>query len=177
MPMKKVLIFVIGLCLTGVINAQVKEQQSGDKIKWMSFTEAVEKNKTAPKKIFIDVYTHWCGWCKRMDASTFLDSGVVKKMNADYYAVKFDAETKDTILFNDHKFYYLPEFKSNELAIALLNKQMSYPSFVFLDENFSMLTPLSGYQTVEQLNPVLKFFSENIYKSKTWDQYQKDGYQ
>ena len=57
-----------------------------------------------PKKVFIDLYTSWCGWCKRMDATTFKQRAIVEYMNQKYYAVKFDAETRDTINFNGHSF-------------------------------------------------------------------------
>ena len=39
---------------------------SQETIKWMSIEEAVEANKVEPKLIFVDVYTNWCGWCKKM---------------------------------------------------------------------------------------------------------------
>ena len=52
-------------------------QDNAQKIKWMTFEEAVKLNETTPKKIFIDVYTDWCGWCKRMDQTTFRNEEVV----------------------------------------------------------------------------------------------------
>jgi len=146
-------------------------QETNQKIHWMSFEEAVKKNEKAPKKIFIDVYTHWCGWCKKMDAGTFMNDSLANYMNEKYYAVKLDAETKDTIHFKDKSFAYRPEYKSNEFAVSLLNGQMSYPTFVFLDENVNMLSPLPGYQTVEQLALVMKFYGEDIYMTKKWDEY------
>ena len=36
------------------------------KIEWMSFSEAQEAQKKEPKKIFMDVYTEWCGPCKTL---------------------------------------------------------------------------------------------------------------
>ena len=147
-------------------------QEAEKKIKWMSFEEAFAKNTKEPKKIFIDVYTGWCGWCKKMDKSTFLNDTVADYMNKNYYAVKLDAETKDTIHFRDKDFIFKPEYKSNELALSLLNGQMSYPTFIFLDESFSMLSPVPGYKTPEQLLPVMKYFGDNVYKTgKKWEEY------
>jgi thioredoxin-related protein len=143
-----------------------------ESIKWMSFEEAVTRSRQKPRKIFIDVYTSWCGWCKKMDKTTFAEDSVISYMNANYYAVKLDAETKDTIHFNEKHFVYQPEYKANELAISLLSGKMGYPSYVFLDENFGMLTPpVQSYMTKEDLMPLLTFFGDNIYKNKTWEEY------
>ncbi len=143
-------------------------------IKWMSFEEAVLKGGKEPKKLFIDVYTDWCGWCKKMDKTTFQDAKIADEINKHFYPVKLDAERKDTVRFRDKIFVFKPEFKAHELAIALLNGQMGYPTYVFLDENFAMISPISGYQTVEQLLPTLRYFSDNIYKNKQWDDYLKE---
>jgi thiol:disulfide interchange protein len=42
-------------------------------INWLSLEEASSLYESNPKPMFIDVYTDWCGWCKKMDASTFQD--------------------------------------------------------------------------------------------------------
>ena len=170
--MKKLILLL--LVFTSQISNLFAQEHSGP-INWMSFEEAVERSKVEPRKMFNDVYTHWCGWCKKMDASTFKDSTIMKYMGDKYYAVKFDAETRDTIRFFDKLFVYKAENKANELALSLLNGQMSYPSFVFLDEKFGMLTPLAGFQQPDQLMRVLRFFGENIYTTKKWDEYAKDA--
>ena len=160
------------IAFTNSCTAQVEDKTAP--IHWMGFEEAVAKGDPSTKKIFIDSYTHWCGWCKKMDASTFRDSAIVKYMNDKFYAIKLDAETKDTIHFRGTNFTYKAENKSNELASSMMNGQMSYPTFIFLDENFAMLSPLPGYQTPEQLMSVLRYFGENIYKTKKWEEYQKE---
>ena len=45
-------------------------------IEWLTWDEAITRMATEPKKIFVDVYTDWCGWCKRMDATTFSDKEI-----------------------------------------------------------------------------------------------------
>ena len=63
-------------------------------VKWMSLEEAVEKSKTEKRKIFIDIYTDWCGWCKVMDRETFQNPCIANYLNRNYYPVKFNAEQK-----------------------------------------------------------------------------------
>jgi thioredoxin-related protein len=172
---------VIIIALTGLLgscNAQVSPDGSETivnepgGIQWMSFEEAVSKSSTEPKKIFIDVYTSWCGWCKKMDATTFKETEVVDMINKNFYAVKLNAETRDTIRFRDKEFKYIPDYKANELAISLLSGKMGYPSYVLLDEQFTMMTPpVQSYLVKEDLMPILKFYGDNIYKEKSWEEY------
>ncbi len=63
--MKKILYALI----TIIIIAGAAQAQDAA-IKWMSFAEAEKQMRLEPKKVFIDVYTTWCGWCKKLDATT-----------------------------------------------------------------------------------------------------------
>jgi thioredoxin-related protein len=151
-----------------------KVNASGNAINWMSFEEAVKKSDANPKKIFIDVYTDWCGWCKKMDASTFMEDTVINYLNKNYYAVKLNAETRDTIRFRGKEFMFMPEYKSNELAISLLGGKMGYPSYVLLDEKYTMLTPpVQSYLNKEDLMPILVYYGDEINKTKSWEEYQE----
>lgn len=142
-----------------------------NQLKWLTFEQAVELQAKAPKKIIIDVYTDWCGWCKKMDKYTYTNDEVIKNLQENYYLVKFNAEQKEEVKFKDKVFKFNPEYKSHELAVSLLNGQMSYPSTVFLDEDLNMLTNVPGYLTPKEMNPILKYFGENIYKKMNWKEY------
>ena len=130
-------------------------KEKGTNINWMTFEEAIAANKKNKKKIFIDIYTGWCGWCKHMDNTTFKDKKVIEKMNANYYAVKLDAEQKDTINYRGRKFKWVAVKGSrngiHELAYSLLNGKMSYPQFVILNEDEKRTGIISGYQKPPQL--------------------------
>lgn len=144
------------------------------KIKWMSFEQAYELNKKKPKKIFIDMYTNWCGWCKRMDATTFSDPVIVDYMNQNFYNVKMDAERKDTVIIDGTTFVNPnpgSSRSSHELAIELLRGKMSYPSFVFLNEKSQLLTVVAGYQPAKEFEPILHYFAENAYTDQQWEDY------
>jgi thioredoxin-related protein len=85
--------------------------------------------------------------------------------------VKFNAEQKEDIQFKDKVFKFKTEYKAHELAVSLLNGQMSYPSTVFLDEDMNMLTNVPGYLTPKEINPILVYFGDNIYKTKNWKEF------
>jgi len=146
-------------------------------IHWMTFQEAVKLNETAPKKIFIDVFTDWCGWCKKMDQTTFQDEAVVAYMNENYYAVKFNAEMNDTIVFGNYT--YVNEGGVNgrrgahQLATALLQGRLSYPSYVFLNEQNRLLTVAPGYMNANDFMPVLSYFATDAYQKQSFKDYIK----
>ncbi|MCI5055885.1 MAG: DUF255 domain-containing protein [Flavobacteriales bacterium] len=148
--MKKLLIFL--LLASNIAVAQ-------EKINWMSWDEAIAANEKEPKLIFIDMYTSWCGWCKRMDQTTFSDKGISEKMNDNFYAVKFDAERKDTIMFKGQTLVNPGGGRSpHQLAVSLLDRNMSYPSFVVLNENYQRLNILKGYRDVKFMEEYFQFY-------------------
>ena len=167
--MRLLLLLIISFC-----SIAIHSQEDG--INWMTWDEAINRSKTdsVPKKMFIDFYTGWCGWCKRMDATTFKDKSVVSYMNANFYPVKFDAETTDTIMYNGNMFINSdPGFvkssprsrgKVHYMAYSLLEGKLSYPSYVILDENQTRLMIYQGAKPVDQLMGILLFFSTDQYK-------------
>ena len=121
-------------------------------IKWYSLEEAVEAQQSESKKIFIDVYTDWCGWCKVMDSKTFIDPTVIKYINEHFYAVKLDAEQKESIQFNGHSYEYISRGSKgvNELAPALLDNKLSYPAFVVLGADLQKMGLFKGYSEPQE---------------------------
>jgi len=148
---------------------------SAQNVQWVSWEEAValSKTETNPKKIFVDVYTDWCGWCKKMDKDTFQNHEVAAYMKENFYMVKMDAEGKEPIEYDGKTFKFVPQGRRgyHELAAALLQGKMSYPTVIFLDEERKMLSPVPGYQKVKPFLQIAKYFGENIYKDKDWKSY------
>ncbi len=140
-------------------------------VKWYSFEEAVELNKKEPRKFMIDVYTDWCGWCKVMDKNTFNNETIAAYLNEKYYPIKLNAEQRDSIVYEDQVYKFVPSGNKgvHEFAYALLGGKMSYPSVVFLDEKLQGLTVEKGYVKAHRFDMVLKFIGGNHYKSKKWD--------
>ena len=142
-------------------------------LKQYSINEIRQLSAQKPKKLVIDVYTDWCSWCKKMDKSTYQNEGIIQQINEDFYFVKLNAETRDSIFFDNKIFTFQNQYKANEFAVALLNGQMSYPSTVFLDENLGLLTVVPGYLTPKDLSPILKYFGKNFHLKMKWDEFIK----
>jgi thiol:disulfide interchange protein len=96
-PIKAIYLCTI-LCLTGMrsLDAQtpVKNDQSEKKtktaqkgIQWISLEEAEAKMKVEPKKVYIDLFTDWCYWCKVMDKKTFTNPSVIDYRNQRLYPI------------------------------------------------------------------------------------------
>jgi thioredoxin-related protein len=144
-------------------------------IHWItSMDELQAKMQQNPKKVYVDIYTGWCGWCKKMDATTFQNPSLVKYMNANFYAVKFDAERQDVIHFQGKEYRFEPQYKANTLAVEWLKGSMSYPTAVIMMENFQNPIVQPGYLDVNQLETILTYFGDNAYRHQNGQDYQKN---
>ncbi|MEM0998664.1 MAG: DUF255 domain-containing protein [Bacteroidota bacterium] len=152
------------------------EMQKVQGIEWLTWNQAVERMEKEPRKIMVDVYTDWCGWCKRMDASTMKDPTIVQLVQDQYYAVKMDGEHKGNIDFKGRTYKFVASGRRgyHELPAELMNGKMSYPTLVFLDENYGIIQPLPGYKAANQLEPILAYFGGNFYQNTAWEQFQKE---
>ena len=156
-----------------VISGFTIHEARAQEVNWVSFEEAVELSKKEPKKILIDLYTDWCGWCKRMDRDTYAKADIIAEINKNFYAVKFNAEQKEPVQLDDHTFKFVASGRRgyHELAAALANNKMSYPTTVFMDEEIRIIQPISGYMNAEDMMPILKFIGEDHFKKTSWEEF------
>ncbi len=142
-----------------------------NQVTWYTFEEAVELYKREPRKIMIDVYTDWCGYCKIMDRNTFSNPIIAGYLNEKYYPVKLNAEQKEDIQFNEKIFRFVPQGARgfHELAAALLNGQMSYPSIVFLDEQLRIIHIQKGYTETKPFDEIIQYIGGDYYKTQAWN--------
>lgn len=166
---------------TAHTTAEVHPAADPVKVNWITFEEAVERSKKEKRKIFIDVYTDWCGWCKVMDNKTFTDPEVAKLLNEKFWAVKFNAEQRADVVYNGTTFKFVESGRSgyHQLAAALLNNQLSYPNFVFLNDQFHIIpviqgqASLPGYRKPEDFHLFLSFVANDHFRKMKIEEYQR----
>lgn len=149
-----------------------------EEIQWITIEEAFAKNQKEPRKILVDVYTDWCGWCKVMDRETYKNEAVIDYINKKYYAVKLNAEQREAIILGGQKFEFIAEGQKgiHQIALALTNNQPSFPTTVFLDDKFQMIQPLPGYMKAKEFHEVITFFGDNYNKKESFEDYKAKTY-
>lgn len=151
---------------------------TAQKINWLTMDAALEAQKQDPRPIMIDMYTNWCGPCKMLDRNTFQNKDVASYINKNYYAVKFNAEGNEEVLYAGQKFTnpsYDPAKANRRNSAHQFTRYMSvsaYPTIVFLDEGAELLTAIKGYRTPQQLELYVKIFANGDYKNfKTQEEF------
>ncbi len=168
----RLLLFLVVVGFSSVVSAQ--------SINWMTMEEALTAQEKAPKKIILDAYTTWCGPCKMLDKNTFSNKNVIKYINDNYYAVKFNAEGNETVEYQDFTYTnpnYVPGRKgrNSQHLFAHALKVRAYPSLVFFEEDGTLIQAVAGYKTPQQLEIFLTMIATDDYKKLTtkelWEDY------
>ena len=169
--MKKVFTLIT---LLFIASSFISKNETKPAIKWLSWEEAVQLNKMSPKKFFVDVYTEWCGWCKKMDATTFSDKKVAAFMNEHFYCVKFDAEQREDVIVQGDTLHFNPNNGrrgAHDFAVALLNGSMGYPSYVYLDKDLKRISISPGYKEVEPFLEEVNFIAKDLFQTMSYQEY------
>lgn len=195
MKTTKSILFIFSLLLVSVFSFA---QEHKSPTKFMSFEEAVAAAKKNPKPIMIDIYTQWCGPCKLMTKNTFGNEKVANYLNENFYCVKFDAESFDTVRFEvmvkdtvrengkivkiqDKPFTVKFANPSpvgtprspHQFASSILDGKLMYPSLVFLGPSINRLEIKPGYLTPEQFEPVIKYYGSGAYQKQSYEEFSK----
>lgn len=168
--MDKKAVFALVTCLFVFSFAKIKPIEK-EKINWISIEEANLKMKTDPRPVMIDLYTNWCYWCKMMDKKTYNNSKVISYINDHFYAVKLNAETKDTLLWNNKDYGFNTRDKVNDFALYLTQGQLSFPSTIIFPEINTLPAAIPGFMEPKEIEVILTYFGDHKYKSQNFSEY------
>lgn len=154
---------VFVLLISAVLIMQRSDGSEKGQPRWMSFNDGITEAKKTGKKVMIDVYTDWCGWCKKMDKETYTNAGVVDYLNRYFVLIKLDAESSSKLNYRGES------YTERELAGAF--GITGYPSIIFLKGNGDPITTYPGYADAAKFKTVASFIAEDHYLTKKFEDY------
>lgn len=168
--MEKQVAFTLIVCWFLLSFAKVNPIKK-EKINWISIEEVNVKMKTDPRPVMIDLYTNWCYWCKIMDKKTYSNPKVISYINNHFYAVKLNAETKDTVVWNGKDYVFNPGDKINNFALYVTQGQLSFPNTIIFPDMGKIPASIPGFMEPKEIEVILKYFGDQKYRSQNFSDY------
>lgn len=154
------LIVAVALSLTVGDSSEVAPESE---LSWKSFDEGASLAVQQKKKMLVDIYTDWCGWCKKMDKEVYPDANVKSVLESKFVIVKLNAESENKLHYRDSSMTHR-EF-------ARVVGVTGYPATLFFDENLKPITLLPAYVKAEKFAQILAYIGESHYKNKSYQDY------
>src|SRR6266849_719012 len=101
---------LVGFLLSGALSfpslagGQTNGAKGKPELKWKAFDNGFLEAQKGKKKVMLDVYTDWCGWCKKLDRDVYGDEQVSRYLNDKYVVVKLNAEDTSIVSYKDKKY-------------------------------------------------------------------------
>jgi thioredoxin-related protein len=145
--------------------AEMKPAAKKAEVEWLGYDEGLAKAAKEDKPVMINFYTSWCGYCKKMDRSTFKDPKVIDFLEENFVTVRINAESKEMVSHEGEQV--------SLRRLARLYGVRGYPTFWFLDSNGDRIGPAPGFKTAETFLPLLRYVGGSHYKTMSYENFVK----
>ncbi|HEY2954668.1 MAG TPA: thioredoxin fold domain-containing protein [Candidatus Eisenbacteria bacterium] len=133
---------------------------------WLNWDQGMSEASITRRPILVDVYTEWCGWCKRMDRDVYARDDVRDYLNHHFIVVRLDAESMEEARFGDRTF--------TARALAQQLRVSGYPTTIFLRSNGEHIANVPGYVPADRFLRMLRYIGEDhIGRGVSWEEYEK----
>ena len=140
---------LLGIALAGGPAAGIRFEHA--------FDQALKKAAAQNKPVMVDFWADWCGWCHRLDKTTYVDPTVVK-LAQDFVAVKVDTEGK-----------------VSDVEVANRYDVTSLPTILFVTPGGRQVLRVNGFQGPGKFPRTLERAKEMAVKLMAYEQaLQKD---
>ena len=163
---------LFSLCILLFATSNVSAQKVD--VNWLTPEQADELSTEDPsKKIFVYVYTSWCGFCKLLEKDYFTDKELVTYINDNFYPVRFNAEQKKAVDFDGFSYEYIDGQPRgvNQFAYDLLQGQLAYPGLVLLESDKDLINSFTGVQPKQLFAQYLEYVTTDAYLTEDWFEY------
>jgi thioredoxin-related protein len=132
---------------------------------WREWDDGLREARVSGKPVLVDVYTDWCGWCKRMDRDVYARADVRDYLQRRFVAIKLDAEGGDAEQWKG------ASYTSRSLAAQF--RVTGYPTTIFLDASGEHLVNVPGYVPADRFLLLLRYVGERHIDRISFDEFVK----
>jgi len=134
---------------SAVVAPSVSAQQGPTlpSVKWSNLEEASKVAKASNKPVFVMVYADWCGYCHKMEATTFRDPAIVAKLNGQFVPAKLNGESSKKITIGKQSL--------TEGQWAMSQGVEGFPALIMLDSKGRTIVQYPGFLTAPQAASLL----------------------
>lgn len=153
-------------------NSNPKEKKSEfidtTEIIWYPYDKGLKLASERDRPVLINFTTAWCGYCKKMKRTTFLDAEIIRMLNNDFVSIKVDGDSKNELDVDGYK------ITERNLTRAEYGVR-GYPTYWFLKSNAEKIGPTAGYKTADQFLEILYYIRDKVYDKMKFEEYLKNG--
>jgi len=133
-------------------------------VRWQGWDAGLSAASAGKRYILVDVYTDWCGWCKRMDRDVYARDDVSEYLNSHFVTVKLNAESNQSMSYQGES--------RTARGIAAGFRVNSYPTTIFLSAKGEHLTNVPGYLPADRFLLLLRYIGDgDMEKGVSWGDY------
>lgn len=114
---------------------------------WLPLDKALQQAKARRQPVFLMVYAQWCGYCAKLDRSTFTDPEVARLLNTRFAPSRLDAEGSQQLV--------LGKDSVAESTVARELGVQGFPTLVFFDPDGKELGRIPSYLGADEMKDAL----------------------
>lgn len=137
-------------------------------LKWQGWDSGLRAAVKTQRPVLVDVYTDWCGWCRRMDRDVYTRDDVRDYLSRRFVTVKLDAEADDEASYQGRM--YTSRSLAGRFGVS------GYPTTIFLRANGEHLVNVPGYVPADRFLLLLRFVGDGAMdRGQSFDDFVKSG--
>jgi thioredoxin-related protein len=145
-------LLALALFSLSLLAAASPSHAGGPGVAWRGWDPGIAEAQRTKRPVLVDVYTDWCGWCRRMEKDVYARPDVRDYLQRKFVTVKIDAEAGDAARYEGKS------FTSRTLAARF--RVTGYPTTIFLRADGEHLANVPGYVPADRFLLLLRYVGD-----------------